>query len=421
MTAVQDAASRREDSTPTVRPDSTVTFLPLSIVPERELTVVGNTDTDVFLALPAVGVVIIRALVAGRTIADAAADATALAGEPVDALDFVEALIDTGLVLAIDGERLDPTSATPTEPEPGQRSTWLTRLASGLFSRAAWTVYAAMTLLCSVAIAREPSLWPTFHDVLFHPNISLSLATMMVVSIALAAGHEAAHGLAARAVGIEARLTVARRHYVPVFEADLSGLWSVPRRRRYGPFLAGMAFDMVVLTACLMLRLATMNGWLHPPRLLVAFVGAIALRQVIGLLWQTVIFLRTDIYAVVVTALGCYQLQRITALTLRKWTRRLRPEERAELRGAHPADARAARWFAPVTIAGLAGVYAYLVMFLIPGVLFTERWVLGTLTTVSPRQPEFWQTLTIGTVIGMQLILPLGIFLWQRMRRVAFA
>jgi hypothetical protein len=394
--------------------DSSVTLVPLSIVPDGEAYIVGNVDRDVFVALPETGVVAIKALVAGHSVAESAADAAAHAGEPVDVAAFVEGLIDVGLVVAVDGLPVGTAPETDPSVVHPHASVTPSRMVLRLFSPLAWIVYGLLTCVSVGLFVARPYLWPSFDDVLFHPNIALSLVTMAVLSCILPAVHESAHCLAARAVGVRSRFTIGRRQYVPVFETDLSGLWSLPRRSRYSPFLAGMAFDVVILTACLVPRWAVSEGWIELPSLLVAFLGAVVLRQVLGLAWQTMIFLRTDLYVVLVTALGCYQLQRVTQLTVRKWARRLRPDDRAELMTAHPRDAQVARWFAPLTVVGLAGLYVYLVAFLIPGIVFVEQRVVTTLMTAPATGGAFWQALTVGLVISLQVLLPIGIFLWQR-------
>jgi hypothetical protein len=53
-----------------------------------------------------------------------------------------------------------------------------------------------------------------------------------------------------------------RRGIFPVLETDLTGLWALPPERRYGPFLAGMAVDGVVLFAAVAPRFAWSRGWI---------------------------------------------------------------------------------------------------------------------------------------------------------------
>ena len=106
------------------------------------------------------------------------------------------------------------------------------------------------------------------------------------------------HWLAARALDLRTRFGGDRRLFFLVFETDLSQLWSVPRRRWYGPQLAGLAIDMVVLGALLGVQLVA-----GPVRPLPAPVFVLA-----STLWQCMVFLRTDLYGVLVTATGCRDL-----------------------------------------------------------------------------------------------------------------
>ena len=104
----------------------------------------------------------------------------------------------------------------------------------------------------------------------------------------LATLHECAHWLAARAVGVPARIRISRRLFFLAFETDLTGLWSVPRRRRFGAILAGMALDAAILAVVLGVRLA---GAGHegggPPR----SAGAWTFLQITAIATQFFVFL----------------------------------------------------------------------------------------------------------------------------------
>ena len=75
--------------------------------------------------------------------------------------------------------------------------------------------------------------------------------------------HEGAHVIATAAHGLRSSLSVTRRLYFLTFQADLTRLWSVPRRARYGPLLAGMTWDATAMTIVLALE-ATVAGHLSP-------------------------------------------------------------------------------------------------------------------------------------------------------------
>jgi len=242
---------------------------------------------------------------------------------------------------------------------------------------------------------------------------------MTLVGLLLAACHEVFHWLAGRAAGVAARFSISRRLFFPVFETDLSQLWGVPRRQRYSPFLAGMAFDTVILTFSLGLRVLWGHSVLDVPPLLYRLLGAVVLLQVLGLGWQVLVFLRTDLYAVLITALGCYDLSRINFLLLKRWVARLSPREETELANAHHRDLQVARWFRLLYLAGVGWASYIFVTFFIPSTVMLAGWMFGSLGGAPLGSVVFWEALVIGLVAGAQGLLPLLILLWQRRKRVA--
>jgi putative peptide zinc metalloprotease protein len=393
---------------------SRLSFSPLSVVPEGEEFLVGDPQSGVFLTIPEVGVVALRVLQAGGTIAEAGIAAGDHAGEVVDVVDFASVLVEAGLVSAVNGAPIVASTAP-------QRRAWLdgvrTETVRPLFSRFAWTFYGLCFAFCLLAFLLEPQLWPSFEDFYFYPDPAVCMVIMLVTSLLLQACHELYHLLAGRAVGVAARFNISRRLFFPVFETDLSQLWSVPRQQRYSPFLAGMAFDCVVLAICLALRLLLAAGLLDMPPLLYRFAGAVVLVQVVGLGFQALIFMRTDLYAVLITALGCYNLYRVNTLYLKSKVRSLRPGEATELASAHPRDLQVARWFAWLYAVGLLWAIYFFVTIFIPNTVIVAGWMLGSLTSVQLGTPAFWEAMTIGLVAALQGLLPLAILLWQRFQR----
>jgi hypothetical protein len=178
-----------------------------------------------------------------------------------------------------------------------------------------------------------------------------------------------------------------------------------------------MAFDTLVLAMALVPRALWAAGLLDLPPLLGRFLGAVVLAQVFGLGWQALVFLRTDLYAVLATALGCFNLSRVTTLALKRACRRLSASDAAELRAAHPRDARAARWLRWVYLAGFLGLAYVFVAYFLPGTVVLAGWMFGSLSGAPPGSTAFWQALTIGSIAAAQALLPLALFLRQRYAR----
>jgi putative peptide zinc metalloprotease protein len=399
-------------STAELRPSARLTLKPLSVVPEGDEYVIGDRATGVFFSVPEIGVEALRALEAGLTIEAAAEMLAEQAGTEVNVLEFAEVLLEAGFVVAIDGVSLGVETAEGSRPL-GRISSPIAR---GLFSPAAWLFYAMVFIGCGACFVAKPALWPALEDFFFYPNPAACIAVMTILGIALAAVHELCHVLAARAAGVGARLRISRRMFLPVIETDVSQLWGVPPAQRYGPFLAGMAFDTLLLGSCLGLRLAWIQGLISPPALLLRLAAALALRQVLILGFQCLVFLRTDLYAVLITALGCRNLFRVSILLLKRIVGRLNDADRAELANARPRDVAVARWFAVTYVVGGGFLWWFFVKFFIPGTVMVALWMFLSLGRASLGSSAFWQALVVGLFATFQAVVPLAIFLVERLR-----
>ncbi|MEV4188409.1 hypothetical protein AB0J28_43940, partial [Streptosporangium canum] len=313
---------------------SRVPLRPLSVVEEDDEVLVGDPATGTFVTMPAVGGVVISALLRGATEEEAAAEAEAFAGEPVDMPSFVATLAELGFV----DDRPD-VERRAVRTAPIQMRRWMAgvsqRAAHPFFGPVAWTCYTVLALFCLAVFAASPSLFPSpARDAFLLDDVGLSALLLVPFVLVSTALHEGGHWLAARAIGVESRFGMDRRMMLPVLETDLSQIWTVPRRRRYGPLLGGMAVDVVLLSLLLGARLLIRQGTWSPDPLVDATLSTWVFVKLAGLLWQCMVFLRTDLYGVLVNALGCRDLWRVKTLMLRRAFGRLTPAQAAELDSA---------------------------------------------------------------------------------------
>lgn len=376
---------------------------PLTIVQEGDEYIVGSQETGVFIALPEVGVVALEALRESPSLADAAASVSAWAGEDVNLGEFVETLRECGFVLPDDEELV--VTAPSSE----------LRLVSLLFGRVALWTYGLLLLVCVDVMIVRPNLRPSYKDAFFLHTPALSVLIAVALSLSTTALHEGAHWIAARAEGVGGTVSFGRRWFLPVFETDLTGLWGLPRERRYGPMLAGMAANTLLLTAGLAVRLAYELG-VGIPTVVVGVAGFVVLLNTILILFQFLLFLRTDLYAVAVSALGCRDLYRVSILRVKERLFGLPPDRLAELRESHPRDLQVSRWFAGVYVVG-AALMAYLfVVFFIPSVALVWGWTALTLSRSPVGSSEFLQALPLAALSAVQ-IAPLVLFVRERVKR----
>lgn len=398
-----------------LRPDSRVTVVPLSMVAKGAGFVVGSVDDGTFVEVPPVAVTAIELLRSGHTLAEASAELRAEVGEDVDVLDFAGTLIDLGFISHIDGVALavpDDATGAPARRRPRWAQGPPPEAVRWLFGRVAWAVYALAAVVCVATLVVHPSyrIGPAAFFFLDDPVVSLALLT--VVGFALAAAHEAFHWLAACREGLAAQFGISRRLYFLVFETNLTQLWSLPPSRRYGPMLAGMALDCVLLAVTFAGRAAVDAGLVVAPGV-ARFLEAVAALLILGLGWQLCFFMRTDIYAVVVTALGCTNLWRVTMLTLARRFHVLGAAGRRELASAAAVDLRVANWYGWLCLAGFAVATWFAAVVIVPALWKVVDWTAHQAAVQGLASPRFWFTALLGVLTLLPRLFTVGLFARQ--------
>ncbi|MEV0841737.1 hypothetical protein AB0I55_19545 [Actinocatenispora sera] len=387
----------------TVGADLAAATAPLVVARDGAECVLGRPDLGLFVTVPEPGAVFVEALQSGASLAEATDAATAAAGEPVDGADFVATLTAAGL--------LDPVATQPDADPGGEASPirgrrqrpirWIEgvdpAVARRFFGRPAWIGYGSAAAIAVVLLVARPELRPSFESVWFLSDPLLSLLALLPLSLLFNALHEMWHWLAGRALGIPAIFRFSYRGVYVVFETDLSQIVTVPRRRRYGPFLAGMAVDSTVLAVVLLVRLAYLRQLVELPPLLDRVLAALVLNQVISLVWQFgAVFLRSDLYAVLANALRCTNLYRVTWLTTKNRLWRLSDDDRAELAAASSRDRTVARWFGVVYLVGIGAMCWLFLTFNLPIVLSMLVYVGGNLVVPSAHSVPFWESAAVS-------------------------
>ncbi|MFC5666555.1 hypothetical protein ACFP3U_26750 [Kitasatospora misakiensis] len=305
---------------------------------EADEVTIGSPETDTYAVFPADGAELVRMLADGVTPREAAERYRAAHGESVDIADLVEVLADLDL--------LRPADALTAEVAPVRGR----RLGGLLFGRPALFGYALVTALAAVEMIRVPALVPRADNLFFSTSYTLVVLMLFFGQVPLLALHEAFHALAGRRLGLRSRLSVGRRLVYLVLETSLDGLVSVPRRQRYLPILAGMLADVLAIAVLTLVADVTRGGGALVARLCLAIAYATVLR----LAWQGFFYLRTDLYVLLSTVLGCVNLHAAAVDVLRNAVRRVTGRQPVDLSVHHPVDRRAARWYAWLMVVGYA-------------------------------------------------------------------
>lgn len=398
--------------TDALAPGSRVELRVLHVAEQDGEFLVGDVTRGDFIVVPAAGIAVIEQLRQGRTVGEAAAAVQEQTDAKVDAGEFAASLVDLGFVASVDGVQV--AGAGPLLREGGQAAAVATRLARPLFSRPAWVIYALLFASCLAALTAVPGLRPKASQLFFLSNPALSLAALTALWLPVAAGHELAHWLGARVEGVPARITVSRRYYLMVLQTDLSALWALPRRRRFGALLAGIAFDTVITAALVGMRAAWLAGWWHPSGLVVRLVSALIVAQAIGISMEFLVFLRSDLYAVMVIGLGCLSLTQVSRLQTKRRFRALTGAEERELATAAARDQKVARWYSWVQVAGAALCAFYFAVYFVPATVFSFRWVVAGASHATPVSFTFWETVITGILLITPALIPPVTYLRDR-------
>ena len=230
--------------------------------------------------------------------------------------------------------------------------------------------------------------------------------------LAVIAVHEMAHFIAARAVGVSCRFGFGTRLWVPVAETDMTGVWAVPRRRRYLPFLAGPIVDATGAALCVLVKLVAASGWITVPHGGLRFVDGLLLIYLLGLLWQCYLFVRTDFYYVLANLLRCKNLMEDTSVFVRNLVAPAIPGlERRDQSHLPRHERRALRGFAVAWIAGRVVALGVLVWVQLP-LAWSYLTLLGGALVQSDGSPRSAETLL--TAFLAVAMLALGLTLWLR-------
>lgn len=332
----------------------------LTFLEEGDGVVVGCAESDVYAVLPPDGAALLRLL--GDLPVDEAADRYARTyGESVDIDDFLEAMADLGFI-----EVREDSDDGPSHPRVAPPVRWQ-RAGRLLFSPVVALLAAALVAAAVVIAMLDPALRP-------HPGVVFFSDYLVLIEVVVAVGqlplillHELCHVLAARRLGVHARIRVSHRLSFVVFETVMDGLVVVPRRQRYLPMLAGMAADLVVAAGLTVGAAATRGEWGATGVLSGVFL-ALAFTTLVRFGLEFVLFLRADVGYLILTLTGAHDLHCTSSQITANWFwRRLgRTDQLHDPTLWHATDVRAARWYTPMHLLGYALSFVMLATVLLP-------------------------------------------------------
>jgi putative peptide zinc metalloprotease protein len=286
-----------------IRDDSKIDFSNISWRKEDQFYIVWVEGTSNFIELDENSFRAYKLLNDGNTPEKVSEALKNLYKKTYDVKNFIYELLEIGFISAIDSIPISSVSKTK------KNFAFLKKqYVSWIYSKPFLLLYLTFILLAFFVLLFNPKYLPSYSDFFLFENYIFNLAIFFSVGLVLIFFHELAHLIAGKVVGVDSYFSIGLRLYIPVAETNLTQLWSVPRKKRYLPFLAGMLNDTLLLSLMVFIL------WfidLNPNSFLLqisAFARLTILLLYYSLIWQFLLFIRTDIYFAISNFFRCRNL-----------------------------------------------------------------------------------------------------------------
>ena len=278
----------------------------LSIQKDGSEYTIGSKRKGVFIRVPEAAAIITQMLDGILTIEEIQMQIKENRGLDLDVMDYIEALLSMELIYSINGD----VKNEALKPEKYRESNFIDDVANWLFGKVMLVVYLVLALASMILIIIKPDMYPAAENVFVVDYVGVNALIFCVLSIILTFIHEFAHYLAAKKEQIDVKFNISMRLYWVVIEANMNGIWSIRKNSRYVVYLAGMAWDFTLLFISFLLQII-FSG------LLLERIGkVVVLIIVFRILWQFLVFMRTDLYYVLLNATHTSSLNRNIILCL---------------------------------------------------------------------------------------------------------
>lgn len=395
--------------------NSRVAVYPFTRQIEGEEIIIGRPDRSVFLVLPADAVELLNDLADGNTVGQAQSLYVEKYREVPDLQELLDYLERQGFVRPLEDGLFVPSSTNPTSAR-SHFENFPQSLARRLFSRSVLVGCGVLIALALASVVINPSIIPGWKAQFFQQNTTLMLLALTALDWVTLSLHEMTHLIAARAVGVSARMGLSHRLWILVAETDITGVWSVPRHQRYLPFLAGPLLDAVSASVLILVLFSESYGWVMIHPIMFQLGRALLFTYLLRLVWQSFFFLKTDLYYVFSTYFGCRNLMSDTKVFLRNQTKWFMRSKRMVDQSHIPAvEMRVIRYYALLWVVGRFAALCSLVFVSLPlmwnyFLVFCKALLSSVLYKANPY--AFFDALILGLLFfGPQVA---GLWLWMR-------
>lgn len=376
---------------------SEITLYPLSIRQDKKHYIVEEPISGDFFELPEIGVDAIKRLEQGEELVSIEhALKTSYPDEEVDIIDFVEQLLELGLVQEVDGVLVKKEQSKSTSRSGG--FLWIPHSVGRLFFNGVMTkIYLLLLVANIVMLILNPNLFPHYKDIFLFDSMMLNIISYLFISLLLILLHEFGHILAIRSHDLPAKLSIGNRLIFIVFETDLTQAWKLDPKKRNILYLAGLSFEQVIL----FLSLGAML--LFPDAGIIGILGIIVLDIFIKFIYQCCFYMKTDVYYVVENITGCYNLMENGKIYLNSRFKKRRKDEEIN-KEMFQGEWNLIRLYSVFYIVGVVLTLILAVLYFVPQLYYTYTTIYLNLLGTGDRA-AFWDAIAFLIMTMLMLVL----------------
>lgn len=386
---------------------SEITLYPLSIRKDKKNYIVEEPISGDFFELPEISVDAIKRLGNGEGLAavEKALKET-YPEEEVYIIEFVEQLVELGLVQHVDGVPVHKEKEKQAKSEGGFLwiPHWIGRL---FFNRTMNKIYLLLLVSNIFILILNPELFPHYKDIFLFDSMVLNVLTYLLISLVLIVIHEFGHILAIRSYDLPAKLSIGNRLIFIVFETDLTQAWKLDPKKRNILYLAGMSFEQIILFLSFGYML------LFPDASFVGIVSIIVLDIFIKSIYQCCFYMKTDVYYVVENVTGCYNLMESGKVYLSSFFKKHRKSSK-DHKEMFQGEWNLIRIYSVFYIIGVLLTLLLTVLYFIPQLYYMITTIYLNIMGAGDRA-AFWDA--IAFLVQTMLMLVLLVYLARKKRR----
>ncbi len=271
--------------------NSKIQFFRLIKREEENYYIVGRKETEIYITTDKIGFLIISLLEKNCKIKEVKNEVKKKHGNfNVD--NFVSYLLLQGFIETINRKKLRErikkvkTILNFVDPKSIQ---WV-------FSRPMYLLYILIFLSSLSILITNPNYFPIKQDYFVSDKFAILLPIIIVISWILLFLHEFMHFIAAKSYKLPTQLGLSNRLFFLVATTDITNIYSLKREKRYRIILAGIFTDVIIFSLSIILLYLNGIGILNFNIIVDKILKFVTFSEFLGILWQFLFFMKTDIY-----------------------------------------------------------------------------------------------------------------------------